>query len=93
MMGSAKGVRFTGKIVQKLDDGSSVLIRVEMPDNDGFVSTIVHMIPSRFAKVQANDTITGSGNVTRSYDSDDEPVIKLAPSIFTVRNARGYQVA
>ena len=91
MMGTANDVRFTGKIVDKLDDGRTIVLQVEVPDNEGFVRGTVKLTAVRFAKVSVFDTITGKGELTRHY-KNDKLVMSLTPHIFNVRNSRNRQV-
>jgi len=91
MMGAATGVRFTGVIVDKLEDGKTVVMQVEMPDNEGYVRSQVKMIRPRFEKVSLFDTITGVGDLTRGYKKD-KLVMSFVPSVFVIRNKNGRQV-
>jgi len=91
MLGSASGVRFTGKITEKLDDGKTVVVQIEMPDHAGSFRSTVKLIGARYKKVSVMDTITGVGDFTRHFEGN-KVVMEFTPNFFAVRNASGRQV-
>jgi hypothetical protein len=90
MMGAASDVRFTGSVVQKMNDGKTVVINVSLPDVDEPVKTTVTMIPRRFNKVSVSDVIAGTADIVRDGASGE---FSVAPSLFVVRDPRGRQIA